>query len=132
MESIGFIGHGRMGEAIASNLLKTGFQLHVYNRTAEKAAALVTQGARLALQSSDTDEPGGIVISMLANDQALEDVVDGDEGFLECLGPDGIHLSMSTISPHLARHLAGQHRRYKVEYVAVPVLRRPRSGRAQS
>lgn len=129
MESIGFIGLGKMGGAIAGNLLKVGFQLHVYNRTAEKAAALVAQGARLTLQPSDTAERGGIVISMLANDQALAAVVDG--GFLERFGPDGIHLSMSTISPRLARHLAEQHRRYEAEYVAAPVFGRPESAAAQ-
>jgi 3-hydroxyisobutyrate dehydrogenase-like beta-hydroxyacid dehydrogenase len=66
---------------------------------------------------------------MLANDQALEAVVDG--GFLERLGPDGIHLSMSTVSPRLARHLAEQHRRYRVEYVAAPVFGRPEAAAAQ-
>ena len=89
MKSIGFIGLGKMGVAIAGNLLKAGFQLQVYNRTPEKAADLVAQGARLSRQPSDAVESGGIVITMLANDRALEDVVGGDRGFLERLGPSG-------------------------------------------
>lgn len=89
MESIGFIGLGKMGVAIAGNLLKVGFDLHVYNRTPEKAAALVAQGAKQAREPSDVVRPGGIVITMVANDRALEDVVGGDRGFLERLGPSG-------------------------------------------
>lgn len=131
MKSIGFIGLGKMGSAMAGNLLKAGFKLHVYNRTAEKAAALVAQGAKPAHEPSDTTQPGGIVITMLANDRAVEDVVDGDRGFVEHLGPEGIHLSMSTVSPRLARCLAEQHRRYGVEYVAAPVFGRPEAAAAR-
>jgi 3-hydroxyisobutyrate dehydrogenase-like beta-hydroxyacid dehydrogenase len=124
-QTIGFIGLGKMGGAIAGNLLKAGFDLHVYNRTPEKAASLVAQGARLARQPSETAEPGGIVITMLANDQALEKVALEDKGFAERLGPNGLHLSMSTISPALARHLADDHRGCNVSYVAAPVFGRP-------
>lgn len=131
MESIGFIGLGKMGGAMAGNMLKAGYKLHVYNRTPEKAAALVAQGARLARQPDEAAEPGGIVITMVANDRALENVVDGDRGFLERLGPDGIHLSMSTVSPRLASHLAEQHRRHGVEYVAAPVFGRPEAAAAR-
>ncbi|MDF0668267.1 MAG: NAD(P)-dependent oxidoreductase [Nitrospira sp.] len=131
MDSIGFIGLGKMGSAMAGNLLKAGFQLHVYNRTAEKAAALVAQGAKLAHEPGDAVQRGGIVITMLANDRALEEVGDSDRGFLERLGPEGIHLSMSTVSPWLARRLAEQHRHYGVEYVAAPVFGRPEAAAAR-
>ncbi|MCS6302897.1 MAG: NAD(P)-dependent oxidoreductase [Nitrospira sp.] len=131
MKSIGFIGLGKMGSAIAGNLLKAGFDLHVHNRTPDKAAALVAQGAKLAHEPGDTVQPGGIVITMLANDRALEDVVDGDRGFVERLGPEGIHLSMSTVSPRLANRLAEQHRRSGVEYVAAPVFGRPEAAAAR-
>src|SRR6185437_15821389 len=120
-----------MGSAMAGNLLKAGFKLQVYNRTQEKAAALGAQGARLVRQPGDAAESGGIVITMLANDRALEDVVGGDGGFVERLGPGGIHLSMSTVSPRLARRLAEQHRRYGVEYVAAPVFGRPEAAAAR-
>ena len=131
MKSIGFIGLGKMGSAMAGNLLKAGFTLQVYNRTPEKASALKAQGARLVRQPGDAAEPGGIVITMLANDRAVEDVVDGDRGFVERLGPEGIHLSMSTVSPRLARRLAEQHRRYGVEYIAAPVFGRPEAAAAR-
>jgi 3-hydroxyisobutyrate dehydrogenase-like beta-hydroxyacid dehydrogenase len=131
MESIGFIGLGKMGSAMAGNLLEAGFTLHVYNRTSEKATALVAQGAQLVRQPCDAAVSGGIVITMLANDRAVEDVVDGNRGFVERLGPGGIHLSMSTVSPRLARRLAEQHRRYGVEYVAAPVFGRPEAAAAR-
>ncbi len=130
MKSIGFIGLGKMGSAMAGNLLKAGFDLHVYNRTPDKAAALVAQGAKLAHEPGDTVQPGGIAITMLANDRALEDVV-GDRGFVERLGPEGIHLSMSTVSPRLANRLAEQHRRSGVEYIAAPVFGRPEAATAR-
>jgi 6-phosphogluconate dehydrogenase-like protein len=131
MKSIGFIGLGKMGSAMADNLLKAGFDLHVYNRTPGKVAALVAQGAKLAHEPSHTAHPGGIVITMLANDRAVEDIVSGDQGFVERLGPEGIHLSMNTVSPRLARRLAEEHRRYGVEYLAAPVFGRPEAAAAR-
>ena len=77
MESIGFIGLGKMGRAMAGNLLKAGFTLQVYNRTPEKASALVAQGARLVHQPGDAAESGGIVITMLANDRAWNGYLPG-------------------------------------------------------
>ena len=122
---IGFIGLGRMGHAMAENLLTAGYSLSVYNRTPEKAAALVARGATLARHPAQTAEPGGIVITMLSDDQAVETVTSGENGFLARLGPRGIHLSMSTISPRLARRLAQDHHRFQVAYLAAPVFGRP-------
>jgi 3-hydroxyisobutyrate dehydrogenase-like beta-hydroxyacid dehydrogenase len=124
-ERIGFIGLGRMGQAMASALIAAGYTLCVYNRTPDKAAPLVAQGARLVHHPSQTAEPGGVVITMLSDDQALESVVLGEKGFLERLAPNGIHVSMSTISPVLARRLAEHHREYQVSYLAAPVFGRP-------
>src|SRR5438874_7051241 len=91
-ERIGFIGLGNMGQPMARNLLKAGFELRVYNRNAAKARPLVELGAQQVSRPSEVAEPGGIVITMVANDSALESVVLGSEGFLERLGPNGIHL----------------------------------------
>jgi 3-hydroxyisobutyrate dehydrogenase-like beta-hydroxyacid dehydrogenase len=129
---IGFIGLGHMGRAMADNLITAGYALHVYNRTSDKAAALVTRGATLALHPSGAVEPGGIVITMLADDQALESVTFGENGFLERLAPNGIHLSMSTVSPKLSRHLAQDHQRHHVNYLAAPVFGRPEAAAARS
>jgi 3-hydroxyisobutyrate dehydrogenase-like beta-hydroxyacid dehydrogenase len=124
-KSVGFIGLGSMGQPIASNLLSAGYLLRVYNRTTSKTDALVTQGAVRALIPADVVEPGGIVITMLTDDKALETVVSGENGFLHKLGQDGIHVSMSTVSPTLSRVLAEQHAQHGSHYVAATVFGRP-------
>ena len=101
VQAIGFIGLGQMGEPMAHNLLKAGFQLRVYNRTSGKAESLAKQGARVVDQPSQAAAPGGIVVTMLANDAALEAVVLGPHGIAEALGEGGTHISMSTISPRV-------------------------------
>jgi 3-hydroxyisobutyrate dehydrogenase-like beta-hydroxyacid dehydrogenase len=123
-ETIGFIGLGGMGLAIATNLLKAGFGLRVYNRTAEKARPLLELGATIAHSPAETAEPGGIVVTMVSDDRAVEDVALGTNGLLDRLG-DGVHLSMSTIAPHTARRLAGVHRERGGSYVASPVFGKP-------
>jgi 3-hydroxyisobutyrate dehydrogenase-like beta-hydroxyacid dehydrogenase len=79
----------------------------VYNRRPSKAARLVEQGAHLAEQAAQVAEPGGIVLTMLADDQAVEEVCFAKPSFVERLGKGGTHISLSAISPDTARHLAG-------------------------
>lgn len=129
-ERIGFIGLGNMGQAMASSLLKAGYTLTVYNRTTSKAEALTAKGAQLAHQPSEAVRTGGIVVSMVANDQALEDIV-MSQGFLERLGQNGIHLSMSTVSPFTARKLAELHAHHGSIYLAAPVFGRPDAAATQ-
>src|SRR5207302_5732099 len=123
-ETVGFIGLGGMGLAMATNLLMAGFGLRVYNRTAAKARPLLERGARLAASPADAVEPGGIVVTMVSDDRAVEDVTLGANGLLDRLG-NGVHLSMSTIAPRTARHLAGLHRERGAGYVASPVFGKP-------
>jgi 3-hydroxyisobutyrate dehydrogenase-like beta-hydroxyacid dehydrogenase len=127
---LGFIGLGNMGEPIARNLLRAGYDLRVYNRTRLKAARLAEQGARVAEQSADVAEPGGIVLSMLADDHAVEEVCFAKPSFVERLGNGGIHISLGTISPETARRLANHHGKYGVSYIASPVFGRPEAARA--
>lgn len=130
VQTIGFIGLGQMGEPMAHNLLKAGFQLSVYNRTRAKAESLAKQGARVVDQPSQASTPGGIVVTMLANDAALEAVVLGPNGIAEALGEGGTHISMSTISPETARRLAQEHERRGSRYLAAPVFGRPEAAAA--
>jgi 3-hydroxyisobutyrate dehydrogenase-like beta-hydroxyacid dehydrogenase len=124
-DSVGFIGLGNMGEPIAGCLLRAGYTVRVFNRTASKADPLVKQGARLVGHARDVAEAGGIVLTMLADDRAVEEICGEPGGFIEKLGPDGIHISLSTISPAAARRLAEQHRKFQVAYVGAPVFGRP-------
>ncbi len=131
MNEISFIGLGSMGLAMATNLLDAGYQLQVYNRTVEKAQPLVDKGAKLGKNPGDVVKSDGIVISMLANDQALEEVVLGKDGILDKLGSGGIHLSMSTVSPVTAHKLAQQHEQRGTDYLAAPVFGRPDAAAAK-
>ena len=121
---IGFIGLGRLGMPLATNLLQAGYTLRVYNRTASKADSLVAQGAQLAAQPADAITTGGVVASIVWDDAALESIVKSD-GFLARLGPGGVHLSMSTVSPAAAKLLEALHAEHGCTYVEAPIFGRP-------
>jgi 3-hydroxyisobutyrate dehydrogenase-like beta-hydroxyacid dehydrogenase len=129
-ETIGFIGLGHLGLPMATNLLNAGYALRVYNRTASKADSLVARGAYLASRPADAVTTGGIVATIVWDDAALESVVMSD-GFLEQLGPGGIHLSMSTVLPETAKKLAAIHAQHGCAYVEAPIFGRPEAAVAQ-
>ncbi len=129
-ETIGFIGLGHLGLPIATNLLNAGYSLLVYNRTASKAESLVAQGAQLVTRPVDVVMTGGIVVTILWDDAALESVVMSN-GFLEQLGPNGIHLSMSTVLPETSKKLAGMHAQHGSVYIEAPIFGRPEAAVAQ-
>lgn len=116
---IGFIGLGQMGSAMASNLLSAGHDLVVWNRTPDKAQLLVQAGARLARTPAEAAQ-GEVVMSMLADDAALESVVYGPNGILAA---PALHVSHSTISVSLAERLASE--QCGGGYIAAPVFGRP-------
>jgi 3-hydroxyisobutyrate dehydrogenase-like beta-hydroxyacid dehydrogenase len=128
---ITFIGLGHMGLPMATNLIKASYSLVVWNRTPEKAAALVKMGAIQANSPQEAVEPSGIVITMLADDAAVEQVVFATDGFGDTLGPGGIHISMSTISPETSKKLAQYHQSKGAAYVAAPVFGRPDAAAAR-
>jgi 3-hydroxyisobutyrate dehydrogenase-like beta-hydroxyacid dehydrogenase len=121
---VGFVGIGRMGSGMAANLLAAGHALTVYNRSAAKTKSLVGKGATLAHTPGEAAR-GEVVITMLADDHAVEQAVFGNGGILAALPPGGIHVSMSTISFALAERLAEAHRDKGQEFVAAPVFGRP-------
>ena len=121
---VGFIGLGRMGAGMAANLVKAGHEVAVYNRSPEKAAPLVVLGASAAAKLADSCR-GDALITMLADDQAVESVVFGDEGVLRSLKAGAVHISMSTISVELSERLAASHAKAGQRFVAAPVFGRP-------
>jgi 3-hydroxyisobutyrate dehydrogenase-like beta-hydroxyacid dehydrogenase len=120
---IGFIGIGRMGFAMSGRLVDAGFDLVVYNRTAEKAAELVKKGAKLAGSIADACKGRDVVITMLADDKALAEVVDG--GLLATLAKGAIHMPMGTHSVTALAALKEKHDQAGQAFVAAPVLGRP-------
>jgi 3-hydroxyisobutyrate dehydrogenase-like beta-hydroxyacid dehydrogenase len=121
---VGIIGLGHMGAGMASNLLKAGHEVTVYNRTPAKAEALVAQGAKVAASIADACR-GDAVITMLANDEAVEGVVLGASGVIASLPAGAVHVSSSTISVALSKRLAEAHRKAGQRYAAAPVFGRP-------
>jgi len=121
---VGFIGLGHMGAGMAANLLRAGHEVTVYNRTLGKEQALVERGAHAAGRVADACQ-GEAVVTMLADDRAVEGIVFGDQGVIGSLGPGAIHLSMSTISVALSETLARAHAKAGQRFVAAPVFGRP-------
>lgn len=121
---VGFIGLGHMGTGMASNLLKAGHDVIVYNRTPERTRPLAARGARVASSIAEVCAADA-VITMLANDAALEEVVLGPAGVVNHLPAGTLHVSTSTISVALARRLAEEHGKRSQPFVSAPVFGRP-------
>ena len=126
---VGFVGLGAMGRAMARNLLKAGHEVTVYNRTRARAEELAREGAKVAASAAETAS-GEVVITMLADDHALEDVLLGSSNLLGKLRPEQVHVSMSTISVELSRNLVEAHRRHGTGFVSAPVFGRPEAAEA--
>ena len=126
---IGFIGLGNMGSAMASNLVKAGHEVTVYNRSRGKVDALAAEGARPAASVADSCH-GDAVITMLANDEAVEGIVFGDDGIVSSLAPGATHVSASTISVALSERLTAAHAEAGQQFVAAPVFGRPEAAQA--
>lgn len=127
---VGFIGLGHMGAAIAATLLRTGHSLTVYNRTKSKAESLRSAGARVVNTPGEAASGVDVVMTMLADDRAVETVVFGENGVLEALSAEAVHISLSTISVALSRKLAAVHKEKKQRYLAAPVFGRPEAAAA--
>jgi 3-hydroxyisobutyrate dehydrogenase-like beta-hydroxyacid dehydrogenase len=126
---VGLIGLGNMGSGMAANLLKGGHNVTVYNRTPSKAQALVAQGARYAAQVADACR-GDVVITMLADDGAVESVVFGEAGVVKTLARGAIHISSSTISVALSEKMTAAHAASGQRFVSAPVFGRPEAAAA--
>jgi len=120
---VAFIGLGNMGSGMASRILKTGYQLTVWNRTAAKAGSLVASGARLAPSAAAAVKDADIVITSLMDDASVLDMVNGE--LLAAMKPGAIHLCVTTISPGCADQLAELHAKAGTRYVSGPVIGRP-------
>jgi 3-hydroxyisobutyrate dehydrogenase-like beta-hydroxyacid dehydrogenase len=122
---VGFIGLGRMGAAIARNIMKAGFPLTVYNRTAAKMQPFLDAGAAGAASPAEAATGADVVVTSLMDDESVLDAVEGEDGMLRGLRPGALHVSTTTISPRCARTLAAVHAAHGSHYVAAPVVGRP-------
>jgi len=127
---VGFIGLGSMGTGMARNLLKAGHNLVVYNRTRSRADELRSLGATVADNTGDAATGIDVLITMIADDRALEDSLFGPGRALDSLPAGAIHIGMSTISVALSRRLAAAHHEKHQHYIAAPVFGRPEAAAA--
>jgi 3-hydroxyisobutyrate dehydrogenase len=99
-QNIALLGLGTMGGGMASNLLKAGFSLTEYNRTAARAQPLISAGARLASSPAEAAKGAAILVSMLADDAASREIWTGENGALAAVTTGAILIECSTVSPH--------------------------------
>jgi 3-hydroxyisobutyrate dehydrogenase-like beta-hydroxyacid dehydrogenase len=128
---IGFAGLGKMGAGMARNLLRAGHAVAVYNRSRERCEPLAGEGAQVANSPVDLARDAEVVITMLADDHAVEDVVFGDSGIVAGLRGGSIHVSSSTISTALARRLSAVHGGRDQGFLSAPVFGRPDAAEAK-
>jgi len=121
---IAFIGLGNMGLGMAQNLINAGHLLTVYNRTLSKADDL-TGDFKKSVSPKDVVTNADLVITMLSEDDVLYDAVTGENGFLNSMKKEAIHISMSTISPDTSRDLFQKHQAVNTHYLTAPVFGRP-------
>jgi len=126
----GIIGLGNMGSGMARNLIKAGHALVLYNRTRSRAEELQPLGARVAGTAGEAASGVEVLITMLADDRAVEDAMLGPRHALQSLPAGAVHIGMSTISVALSRKLAAAHRERQQYYVAAPVFGRPEAAAA--
>jgi len=128
---LGFVGLGSMGFAMAESLLSQGHQLFVYNRAHAKAQPLHEAGARICATPGEAAREAEVVVSMLADDAAVEACTFGPSGILSELRPGAVHVSCSTISLACCDRLASAHADAGQGYVAAPVFGRPDAAAAK-
>ncbi|MFE4710834.1 NAD(P)-dependent oxidoreductase [Paenibacillus sp. NPDC056722] len=121
MTTIGFIGLGTMGAPMASNLLRGGFQVTVYNRTASKCTPLVEEGAQAAATPRAAAEGKDVIITMISNDDSIREVYYGEEGILGTLKPGTVVIDSSTISPGLVQEIAAAVEARGSQFLDAPV-----------
>ena len=122
---IGFVGLGRMGQAMASRLLSAGHELLLYNRTPEKLLPLLAIGGHAAGSIAAVAQSTGLVLTMLTDDAALKAVATGTGGLIETLPHGGIHVAMGTHDVKVINALAVAHAEAGQILLAAPVLGRP-------
>jgi len=127
---IGFVGLGSMGSCMARRLIDAGHALTVYNRTPSRAEPFRAWGARVADSVSEAATGADVLVSMVADDSALEALVFPPGDALRALPAGAVHASMSTISVALSRRLADAHAERGQHYVAAPVFGRPEAAAA--
>jgi len=123
--TVSLIGLGLMGRPMGHNLLKAGFPLVVWNRTASRAESLVAAGARLAASPKEAAAAADVLITIVSDPPALEEVLWGTNpksgGAFASMKKGAIYIDSSTVSPVLARKIADASRSAGIHFLDAPV-----------
>ena len=122
IKTISYLGLGTMGAGMASNLLKAGYNLTVWNRSADKCKPFARKGARVAESPVDAIRDADLVIYMLSNDQAVEEVVFGANGILSEIKEGQIAMDMSTVLPATSLREQQAYSKRGVDFLDAPVF----------
>lgn len=120
-QKIGWIGLGKMGIPMASNLVKAGYPVTVYNRTKKKTKELEKLGAKVEYSPKATAKGQDVIISMISDDLALEAVSFGQDGAFEGAKKGAIYIDMSTVSPMSSACVADAAKKKGIKYLRSPV-----------
>jgi 3-hydroxyisobutyrate dehydrogenase-like beta-hydroxyacid dehydrogenase len=127
---VGFLGLGNMGSEMARNLIKAGHSLTVYNKTESRTAELASLGAKVARTPGQAASDVEAIITMVADDAAIESIVLGHNAAIHSLPAGAVHIAMSTMSVAISRRLVAAHRERRQHFVSAPVFGRPDAAQA--
>ncbi len=120
-QKIGFLGLGIMGGAMAANILRAGYPLMVYNRTAAKSEPLAEMGAGVASNPRHLAQATEVIITMVTGPEAMNDLLWGPEGAVAGFNEKKVFINMSSVSPSFTRDLAERLARTGVTFIDAPV-----------
>jgi 3-hydroxyisobutyrate dehydrogenase len=121
LQRVALLGLGVMGGGMAGQLLKAGFPLTVYNRTAERAKPLQQQGAKVASSPREAAKDADVILAMVADDNVSRAVWLGEDGALRGAKPGAIAIDCSTLSPEWIRELAQAAKQHGCDFLDAPV-----------
>ena len=125
METVGFIGLGKMGTPLAVNIQKAGYPMVVHDAREEATKPLLEGGARLAGSPAEAARLCDVVATCLPRPQVVEEIVTGPDGILEGIQPGGIYMDISTCGPDLIRGLEPLFRQKGAYLLDTPILSSP-------
>lgn len=120
--TIGFVGTGLMGRGMARSLLRKGYAVQVYNRTRAKAEEVARAGGKVAATPADAARGADVVVTMLADPQAVTDCFEGPQGLLSTLAKNTVVIDSSTVSPPTTRKMAAAARAKGGQLLDAPVF----------
>ena len=120
-QKIGWIGVGKMGNPMSKNLIKAGYSLTVFDIAPAAMNALAEEGAKVANSAAEVAAEADVVISMITDDRALEDVSMGPKGVFKGIGTDTTYIDMSTVSPIVSVRVSEEAQKKGIKYLRAPV-----------